>query len=109
MFVSKLDPRNWLVSGEDTYLVSSIGSDSDGKNNLWLSVARAATDDPDQVEITTEIWSNKVWAVCAEDVLVYLVQDYLSCKCLDLPIELVYTWGGQLRGRTMRVPNLGVH
>lgn len=103
---NKLDPNNWVVRADKFYLVSLVYDDV--RDLAFLTVGELVPDDrhSDFLSIAEEVWSGQVMTTTPRRLLLQLTEDFAHANSLDVPVDLVYEWGGLLRGRSIAITNI---
>ena len=105
MLSKQLDERTWLTSdeeGDTTYLVTTSYS----RYMLRVNIGIIDSDviDLSTVSVEREVWCGEIYTVCPDTVAKEILLSFLGCRNPKHPIELVYSWGGQLGHRNIETP-----
>ncbi len=103
ILMETIDATNVLVpSGNDYYLLSFF------KAGDFLDVFLSSVGDHDPRTMTfcveDQTWATRVWTVMPTNVVIGAIMMALSkVELVDHPIEMVYQYGGSLKGREIAV------
>jgi hypothetical protein len=99
--VARLDSNNVVVRASKLYLVTVVAVGTDCHINIGEMV-------PDESKgryagVTKEVWGSRAMALHPQPMLHDVVADFVNCRDLDIPVELVYEWGGVINHRVIAI------
>lgn len=107
-FVQRVDDTNWVVrtrsKSSESFLVTLFSS---GDNHqVCMSVVGEDHSDP-HVSLVEEVFATTFWDLKPYRFMAEFLSHLLTMDDLENPVELVYTYGGTVKSRSILVPTVG--
>lgn len=107
-YVQRADDNNWIVRthsrSSSCFLVTLFSS----KDNHHVSVAVVGDEHEDPyISLEEEVFQCSFWSIKPHLFMAQFLRDFVGLEDLELPVELVYRYGGLVRSRIIQVPTLG--
>jgi hypothetical protein len=102
----RLSSMAWIVpiSSSEDLLLSGCSDEADPHHvHAYVGLVTTNPTDFSTVIIDSEIWSSRIFTVTPVRTMTSILQQLVRCHTPEIPVELVYKWGGELKHRRIQL------